>query len=92
MKDIIVNFQKHYTCKVQLTTAVNFISFKDVDKESVMHSNSYNIEFMITQIIVDELFKSVFLRYQIGLEAQIRQRFYFRFSSNFVLKMWQNKF
>ena len=47
---------------------------------------------MITQIIVDELFESVFLRYQIGLEAQIREQFYFRFSSNFVLKMWQNKF
>ena len=46
MRDIIINLQKSDTWEIQLTTALNFISSKDVDEERVMHSNSSIIEFM----------------------------------------------
>ena len=39
-RDIIINLQKSDTWKIQLTTAINFISSADVDKVSVMHSKA----------------------------------------------------
>ena len=36
------------TWKVKLAKAINFVSFKDSDEEHEMHSESDNIEFMIT--------------------------------------------
>ena len=37
LKDIINNLKKFDTWKIQLTIAINFISFKDNGKERVMH-------------------------------------------------------
>ena len=63
MRDIIINLQKSGTWKVQLTTAINFISSKDADEDQVMHLKSDNIEFMTygnANNIVDKPFKSLF--------------------------------
>ena len=75
MKDIIIDFQKFWECKVQLTLAINFFSTKIVDKERVMHSKSDNAQIKTYDNgngFVDELFESLFSRYQIGLETTIR--------------------
>ena len=47
LKDIINNFKKADTWKIQLTTANHFFSLIDNDEECVMHSKSGNIEIMI---------------------------------------------
>ena len=39
----MINFQKFYKGKIQLTVAINLISSKDVDEEHVMHSKSNNL-------------------------------------------------
>ena len=53
--------------KIQLTIAINFISFKDYDKERVMYSKSDDVEFMSydnANKVVNELFESLLSRYQ----------------------------
>ena len=45
MRDIIIDLQESDTWKIQLTTAINFISSKDVAEERVMHSDSGNMKF-----------------------------------------------
>ena len=40
LKNIVIDFQKFNTWKTQLTAAINFISSKDTDQESVMHSKT----------------------------------------------------
>ena len=76
LRDIIINLQKSDTWKIQLTTAINFISSEDVDEKCVVHSKSNNIEFMsydeVVNEVVNELFESLLLRYQIGLETSMR--------------------
>ena len=75
MKNIILNLQKSDTRKIQLTIAINFISSKDVDEKRVMHSKSSNIELMPYDNgneVVNELFQSLPLTYQIGLETSMR--------------------
>ena len=47
LKDIINNFKKADTWKIQLTTANHFFSLIDNDEERVMHSKIDNIEVMI---------------------------------------------
>ena len=62
MGDKIINRQKSDTWKIQLTIAINFLSSKDVDEESVMHSKGNNIEFMSyddANEVVNELFESL---------------------------------
>ena len=49
MKDVINNHKKFDTWKIQLTLVINFISFKDIDEEFVMHSKSDNIKIMINE-------------------------------------------
>ena len=44
LKDIINNFQKFDTWKIQLTVAMNFISSIDNDEERLVHSKSDNHE------------------------------------------------
>ena len=43
MRDIIINLKKTGTRKIQLAIAINFVSSKDVDEESVIHSKSSKI-------------------------------------------------
>ena len=49
MKDVINNPKKSDTWKIQLTLVIDFISFKDIDEEFVMHSKSDNIKIMINE-------------------------------------------
>ena len=62
LKDIINNLQKSDMWKIQLTTAINYISSKGTDKEHVIHSKSDNIEIMINDKadeVTEELFESL---------------------------------
>ena len=62
--------------KVQLTIAINFISSKDADEESVMFSKSNNAELMTSDHvndIVDKLFKPLLSSYQSDLETSLRR-------------------
>ena len=75
MRDIIIDLQKSYTCKVQLTIAINVISSKGVDADRVMHSKSDNIELLVSDDandVADELYESFLWRYQIVLETSMR--------------------
>ena len=77
MRNIIINIQKSDTWKILLPIAINFISSKDVDEEHVMYSKSSNIEFMTcnnVNEVVNELFESSLLRYEIDLEIQITKK------------------
>ena len=61
--------------KIQLTTAINFISSKDSDKTRTMHTKSNNVEIMIgseTDEIIEDLFKSFLQKYQERLEESMR--------------------
>ena len=62
--------------KIHLTMAINFISSKEgCDETLTMHPKSNNIEIMMgseTDEIIKELFKSLFERYQEGLEESMR--------------------
>ena len=61
--------------KVQLTIAINFISSKDTDKNSVMHSKSDNIEITISnkaEEVIEELLQSLPSRYQVRLEISMK--------------------
>ena len=61
--------------KIQLTMAINFISFIDSDETRTMHAKSNNVEIMTgseTDEIIKELFKSFLQRYQEGLEESMR--------------------
>ena len=88
MRDIIINLQK-YDTENSVTTAINFISSKDVDEERVMHSKADSIEFMPydnVNEVVNELFESLLSRYQINLETSTRgSDFFFWFSSTNAL-------
>ena len=69
--------------KIELTAAMNFFSSKDTDEECVMHSKIDNIKIMIydkADNVIEELFKSLLNRYQIGLETSMRgSDFFFDF-------------
>ena len=54
---------------------INFISSKDAREARNMHTKSDNIEIMMgseTDDIIGELFKSLFQKYQEGLEESMR--------------------
>ena len=58
------NYEKN-TWKIQLTIAINFMSFRDNDEETIMHSKSDNIAFMIydsTNEVIEERFESLLNR------------------------------
>ena len=55
--------------------AINFISSKDSDETSTMHTKSNHVEIMIgseTNEIIQELFDSFLQKYQEGLEESMR--------------------
>ena len=61
---------------MQLTMPINFIYSKNCRETCTTHTESENIEIMIgseTDDIIDELFKSLFQRYQEGLEESLRE-------------------
>ena len=71
-RDILINLQKSDAWKIQLITAINFISSKDVDEERVIHLKSNNIEFMPYN---NELFELLLSGYQIGLATSMKEQF-----------------
>ena len=55
---------------------MNSMSSKDIDEECVIHSKNANIEIMINDRadeVIEELFQSVFSRYEIGLETPMKK-------------------
>ena len=62
--------------KIQLTTAINFISSKpNFDETRIMHTKSNNIEIMTgsdTDEVIEDFFKSLLQRYQENLEEKMR--------------------
>ena len=75
MKDIIIDLEKSDTLKIQLVTAINFVSSKDNDEELVMHLKSNNVDFIYydqDDEVIKELFESLLSRYQVGLETPLR--------------------
>ena len=61
--------------KIQLTTAINFISSKDSDETRTMHTKCNNDEIMIgseTNEIIKNRFESFLQNYQEGLEESMR--------------------
>ena len=63
LKDIN-NLKKSVTWKIQFKIAIDFISSKENDTESVMHTKDDNIEIMITDKadeVIEELFQSFIL-------------------------------
>ena len=68
LKDFINNLKKCETQKSQLTIAINFMYFKNIDEERVMYSKSDNIDIMIydeSDEVIKEGFESLLKRYQI---------------------------
>ena len=69
---MIIDLQNTDTWKIQLATAINYISSKDAEEERVMHSTSNNINFTScndANEVVDELFELLHSRYQRNLET-----------------------
>ena len=67
--------RRNFQWKIQLTTAINFISSKDSDKTRTMHTKSNNVEIMIgseTDEIIEDLFESFLQKYQERLEESMR--------------------
>ena len=63
----MIDLQSSDTCKIQLTITINFISSKDIEEESVMHSMSDNIKFTTynnVNEVVNKLFESLHSKYQ----------------------------
>ena len=72
---IIIDLQESDIWKIQLTTAINFISPKDIDEQRVMQSKSVNKEFMTydnANDIVDEHFDTLLSRYQDNLNTPMK--------------------
>ena len=62
---------------MEISIEVNYMSSKDNDEESVMHSKIINIEMRINDKedkVIEELFLSLLSRYQIELETLIKGR------------------
>ena len=75
LKDTIIDLQETDTWKIQLAIAISFISLKDAEEEHVMHAESDNKKFMSldnVNDVIDELFWSLFSRYQNNLETSMR--------------------
>ena len=75
LRYITIDLQNSDTWKIQLTIAINFISWKHVEEERVMHSGSDNIKFTSysdSDEVVDDFFESLRSRYQENLEASMR--------------------
>ena len=64
----------HGEWKIQLTMTIDFISSKDSNETWIIHSMSNSIEIMTvskTDEIIEELFDSLFQRYQKGLDKKM---------------------
>ena len=90
LKDIINILEESDAWKIQLIIAINFISSKDSDVMSVMHSKHDNIEIMKydrADKVIEELFESAIYRYQIDLETSMWRSDFIFDRIFFALKM-----
>ena len=74
MRNIIIDLQNSDTWKIQLTIAISFHFFKNVEEEHIMHSKNNNIKFTSynnAKEVVDELFESLRSRYSGNLEISM---------------------
>ena len=58
--------------KAQITIAIKFISYRDIDVQRKMYSKSGNIEVLVydkADEVIEEIFESFLSRYQIILET-----------------------
>ena len=80
LRDIISDHKQSGTWKIQSTITINFISSKDDnDEECAMHSNSDNIEIMISDD-ADEVIKKIYSfknRYQNNIHSMRGSEFVF---------------
>ena len=75
LRDMINDHKTRREWKIQLTMQINFISSKDSEETSTMHTKSHNIEIMMgneTDEIIEKLFESVLQNYQKDLEESMR--------------------
>ena len=75
MRNIIIDLQNSDTVKIQLTVAINFIFWKDLKEEHVMHANSDSIRLISyndANEVANKLVESLCSRYQI-LETSMRR-------------------
>ena len=73
--DIVNDHKIQCEWKIQLTTALNFMSSKDSDETRTMHSKRNIIEILIgneTDEITEELFDSLLQEYKKGLEESMK--------------------
>ena len=70
---MIDNHRAHGDWKIQLIIRINFISSLDTDKFRIMHTKSNNIKIINdieTNDIINEVFESIFKKYQKQLEKK----------------------
>ena len=82
LKDMINNHKARGEWKIQLSMKINFVSSKDNNETRTMHTKSDNIEIMSgteADDVINKLSKSLFKRYQEGLEAKMK-------GSDFIFK------
>ena len=77
LSDIINDHKTQGEWKIQLTVSINFMYSKDFDETDTMHTESDDIEIMLsseTDEIIEELFEYFLQKYQEGLEENMRGR------------------
>ena len=75
LSDITNDHKTQGEWKIHLTMTIHFFSSKDSEEIRTMHSKSDNIEILIgneTDKVIEDLFDSLFQRYQKGLEEKMR--------------------
>ena len=74
LTNIIIDLQESDTWKIQLTIAINFISWKDAKEERLMHSKSNKTKFtsyIDANEVIDKLSESLRSIYQGNLETSM---------------------
>ena len=72
---MINNHKTQSEWKIQLTTQINFISYKDSEETRTMHTQSHNIEIMMGRKkdkIIEKRFGSLLQNYQKDLDETMR--------------------
>ena len=75
LREMMDNHKARGKWKIHLTMKINFVSVLDSTQFHEMHTKSNNIEIMIgneTNVIITELFNSLFKKYQEGLETKMK--------------------
>ena len=73
LRELIEKHKLNGEWKVQLIAEINFISLKPgSDETCIMHTRSDNIEIMIGDDIIEELFKSFIQKYEKNLQNKMR--------------------